>query len=151
MLAPAVILSAHVFPISYGMLTWSKGRAQLRLRVSVHNLHPALEAFTGAHLEMKDEGYTASLLEDYFKGRVELVSAKGRVQPFKVVIQEMGIEELVLTLDAPLKDTKGWRLKNALLFEQSAEQKNYITVERDGQRLGLTFDAQHPVLPLSVP
>lgn len=151
MLTPAAVLQAHVFPISYGLLTWSKGAVQLRLRVSVHNLHPALEAFTGAHMEMKDEGYEAKILEAYFKGRLELLSPKGRVLSFKVVNQEMGIEELVLTLSAPLKDLKGWRLKNALLFEQSADQKNYLTVEGLGQRLGLTFDAQHPVLPLSAP
>ena len=41
-----VVLSAHVFPISYGTLTLAQGIAQLRLRISVHNLHPALEAFT---------------------------------------------------------------------------------------------------------
>ena len=144
-----VVLSAHVFPISYGTLALAEGIAQLRLRISVHNLHPALEAFTGHHLEMKDEGYELRLLDAYFKGRLELVSPNGKVVRFKIVNQEIGIEEIVFTLDAPLKDSKGWRLRNAVLFEQSQNQKNFITIEGEGQRLGLTFDAQHPLLPLS--
>lgn len=144
-----IVLSAHVFPISYGTLTVVKGRVQLRLRVSVHNLHPALEAFTDQHLEMKDEGYESRLLEAYFKDRLELVSPKGKVLRFKMTQQETGIEEMVLTLEAPLKDAKGWWLRDTLLFEQSPAQKNYVTVENNGQRMGLTFDAQHPVLPLT--
>ena len=149
--APAVtaVLSAHVFPISYGTLTALKGVVQLRLRVSVHNLHPALEAFTEHHLEMKDEGYETILLEAYFKDRLELVSPKGQVLRFRLVKQETGIEEMVLTLEAPLKETLGWSLRDALLFEQSPVQKNYMTVDINGHRLGLIFDAQHPVLPLA--
>ena len=146
-----VVLSAHVFPISYGTLALAQGFAQLRLRISVHNLHPALEAFTGGHMEMKDDGYELRLLDAYFKGRLELVSPKGKMVRFKIVNQEIGIEELVFTLDAPLRDPKGWSLRNEVLFEQSPNQKNYLTVEHGGQRLGLTFDAQHPLLPLSAP
>ena len=146
-----VVLSAHVFPISYGTLTLAQGIVQLRLRISVHNLHPALEAFTGGHMEMKDEGYELRLLDAYFKGRLELVSPKGKATRFRIVKQEIGIEEIVFTLDAPLKDSKGWRLRNAVLFEQSQNQKNYLTVEQGGQRSGLIFDAQHPLLPLSPP
>lgn len=146
-----LVLFAHVFPISYETLTLTPGKASLRLRISVHNLHPALEAFIGGHLEMKDAGYEVSLLEAYFKGRLELVSPKGKVIPFKIVAQELGIEENVFTLEAALRDSKGWRLRNAVLFEQSQEQKNYLTVEQGGHRLGLTFDAQHPLLPLSAP
>ena len=144
-------LPAHVFPISYGTLELAKGNARLRLRISVHNLHPALEAFKGGHMEMKDDGYELPLLGAYFKGRLELVSPKGKVVPFRISDQEIGIEEIVFTLDAPLKDSKGWRLRNAVLFEQSDDQKNYLTVEQDGKRLGLTFDAQHPNLPLTAP
>ena len=144
-----VALSAHVFPISYGTLTLTNGSAQLRLRLSVHNLHPALEACTGGHLEMKDDGYELSLLAAYFKGRLELVSPMGKVRRFKIMNQEIGIEEIVFTLEAPLKDPKGWRLRNEVFFEQSQDQKNYLTLEQGGQRLGLTFDAQHPLLPLS--
>lgn len=149
-----VVLSAHVFPISYGTLALTKGVAQLRLRISVHNLHPALEAFTGNHMEMKDDGYELRLLDAYFKGRLELVSPKGKVMRFRIVNQEIGIEEIVFTMeapDAPLKDSRGWRLRNAVFFEQRQDQKNYVTVEQGGQRLGLTFDAQHPLLPLSAP
>ena len=149
-MAPVAVM-AHVFPISYGTLVLTRGNAQLRLRISVHNLHPALEAFTGSHLEMKDEGYDPALLEAYFKGRLELVSTQGKVRRFKILNQEIGIEEIVFTLDSPLKESKGWRLRNAVLFEQSREQKNYLTVEQDGKRSGLTFDAQHPLLPLSAP
>lgn len=144
-----VVLSAHVFPISYGTLALTPGKAQLRLRISVHNLHPALEAFKGGHIEMKDDGYEASLLDAYFKGRLELVSPKGKVMRFEIVNQELGIEEIVFTLEAPLKDSKDWRLRNTVLFEQSRRQKNYITIEVEGRRLGRTFDAQHPLLPLS--
>ena len=146
-----VALSAHVFPISYGTLALAEGIAQLRLRISVHNLHPALEAFTGHHLEMKDEGYELRLLDAYFKGRLELVSPKGKATCFRIVKQEIGIEEIVFTLDAPIKEPKGWRLRNAVLFEQSPDQKNYLTVEQGGQRSGLIFDARHPLLPLSPP
>ncbi len=149
-MAPVAAL-AHIFPISYGTLALTKGNAQLRLRISVHNLHPALEAFTGGHLEMKDEGYDLVLLDDYFKGRLELVSTRGKVVRFKILDQEIGIEEIVFTLGSPLKESKGWRLRNAVLFEQSQDQKNYLTVEQDGKRTGLTFDAQHPLLPLSAP
>lgn len=144
-------LSAHIFPISYGTLTLTPGLVRLRIRISVHNLHPALEAFTGGHLEMKDAGYEVGLLEAYFKGRLELVSPKGKVMPFKIVNQEIGIEEIVFTLEASLQASKGWRLRNAVLFEQSRRQKNYITLEAEGQRLGCTFDMQHPLLPLSAP
>jgi hypothetical protein len=146
-----MLLSAHVFPISYGTLALTKGMAQLRLRISVHNLHPALETFTGGHMEMRDEGYDIGLLEAYFKGRLELVSPTGQVVGFKIVNQEIGIEEVVLTLNAPLIDPVGWRLRNAVLFEQNRRQKNYITIEVERQRLGRTFDAQHPLLPLSAP
>jgi len=146
-----VALSAHVFPISYGTLALTQGIAQLRLRISVHNLHPALEAFTGGHLEMKDEGYELRLLDAYFKGRLELVSPRGKATRFRIVKQEIGIEEIVFTLDAPLKEPKGWSLRNTVLFEQSHDQKNYLTVEQGGQRRGLTFDAQHPLLPLGAP
>lgn len=149
-IAPAT-LSAHVFPISYGTLILTPGKAQLRLRISVHNLHPALEAFTGGHLEMQDEGYQSSLLDAYFKGRLELVSPNGKVVGFEIVNQEIGIEEIVFTLEAPLKDSKDWRLKNTVLFEQSRRQKNYLTIEGGGHRLGRTFDAQHALLPLSAP
>lgn len=144
-----MVMSAHVFPISYGTLALARGIAQLRLRISVHNLHPALEVFTGGHLEMKDDGYDLKLLDAYFKGRLELVWPDGKVVRFKIMNQEIGSEEIVLTLQAPLKTPTDWRLRNAVLFEQSSEQKNYLTVEQDGQRLGLTFDAQHPLLPLS--
>ena len=146
-----VTLSAHVFPISYGTLALTKGNARLRLRIAVHNLHPALEAFKGGHLEMRDDGYELQLLDEYFKERLQLVSPKGKVMPFRIANQEIGIEEIVFTLDASLKDAKGWRLRNAVLFEQSRDQKNYLTVEQDGKRVGLTFDAQHPILPLSAP
>ncbi len=149
-LAPAG-LSAHIFPISYGTLTQANGTVQLRLRISVHNLHPALEAFTGSHLEMKDDGYDVKLLDAYLKGRLELVSPKAKVLHFKAVNQEMGIEEIVFTLQARLNDLKGWSLRNSVLFEQSPDQKNYLTVESAGQRLGLTFDARHPILPLGAP
>jgi hypothetical protein len=144
-------LSAHVFPISFGTLVVTPGSVRLRLRLSVHNLHPALEAFTAGHMEMKDEGYKLPLLEAYFKGRLELVSPKGKATQFKVLDQEIGIEEIVFTLEAPLRNPKGWKLRNAVLFEQSRDQKNYLTVELGGQRLGLTFDAQNPLLPLSAP
>ncbi len=146
-----MVLSGHVFPISYGTLMVLKGTVQLRLRISVHNLHPALEAFTDQHLEMKDEGYESKLLEAYFKDRLELVSPKGKALRFKLVKQETGIEEMVFTLEAPLKNARGWSLRDTLLFEQSPIQKNYVTVETNGARLGLTFDAQHPVLPLVAP
>lgn len=147
----APVLEAHVFPITYGTLLLDKGEARLRLRISVHNLHPALEAFMGGHLEMKDEGYGATLLEAYFKGRLELVPSRGRAVSFRVVGQETGIEEIVITLVVPLKQPRGWQLRNTVLFEQSPGQKNYLTVERGGHRLGLTFDAEHPLLPLSAP
>ncbi len=146
-----VMLSAHVFPISYGTLNLAQGQARLRLRISVHNLHPALEAFTGGHLEMKDEGYGLKLMEAYFKGRLELVSPNSKVIHFKIVNQEVGIEEIVFTLDAPFKNPRGWKLRNTVLFEQSPDQNNYLTLEQGGQRLGLIFNAQHPLLPLSKP
>ncbi|MDE3244492.1 MAG: hypothetical protein KGN80_00280 [Acidobacteriota bacterium] len=142
---------AHVFPISYGTLELTSGKAQLRLRISVHNLHPALEAFTGRHLEMKDEGYDTRLMEAYFKGRLELVPPKGKVLQFRIAQQEIGIEEIVFILKAPLKNPKGWKLRNAVLFEQSRDQKNYVTLEQGGRRLGLIFDAQHPLLSLDAP
>lgn len=142
---------AHVFPISYGTLAVASGKAELRLRISVHNLHPALEAFTGGHLEMKDEGYDTQLMDAYFKGRLELVSPKGKVLQFRIEQQEIGIEEIVFILQAPLKDPTGWKLKNVVLFEQSRHQKNYVTVEQGGRRLGLIFDAQHPLLFLGAP
>lgn len=145
------VLSAHVFPISYGLLNLGGGKARFRLRISVHNLHPALEAFTGSHLEMRDEGYEARLLEAYFKGRLEWISPQGRVVRMRVLHQELGIEEIVFALEAPLPTPKGWKLRNTLLFEQSTEQKNYVTVEEGSHRLGLTFDAQHPVLPVVGP
>ena len=150
----AVELPAHVFPISYGTLELAKGLAHLRLRISTHNLHPALEAFMGRHLEMKDEGYDLSLLEAYFKGRLELVPPKGEAVRFKIGSQEIGIEEIVLILEAPyasLDEPMSWRLRDTVLFEQSRHQKNYLTVEQGGQRRGLIFDAQHPVLPLGAP
>ena len=40
---------------------------------------------------------------------------------------------------------------DTVLFEQSPDQKNYLTVEQGGQRSGLIFDARHPLLPLSPP
>ena len=80
-----------------------------------------------------------------------LVSSKGKVMPFKIVNQEIGIEEIVFTLEASLQASKGWRLRNTVLFEQSRRQKNYLTLEAEGQRLGRTFDMQHPLLPLSAP
>ncbi len=146
-----MVSQAHVFPISHGTLELASGKARLRLRISVHNLHPALEAFTGGHLEMKDEGYDARLMDAYFKGRLELVSPKGRVLRFRIEQQEIGIEEIVFILQAPLKDLMGWKLRNAVLFEQSRDQKNYVTVEQGGRRLGLIFDAQHPLLFLGAP
>ena len=146
-----MVSQAHVFPISYGTLALASGKAQLRLRMSVHNLHPALEAFTRGHLEMKDEGYDTQLMDAYFKGRLELVSPKGQVLRFRIEQQEIGIEEIVFILQAPLKDLKGWKLRNTVLFEQSRDQKNYVTVEQGGRRLGLIFDAQHPLLSLDAP
>jgi hypothetical protein len=71
--------------------------------------------------------------------------------------QEIGLEEMVFTMevpcapDAPGGGPKGWKLRNEVLFEQSHRQKNYVTVEQGGRRRGLTFDAQHPLLPLSAP
>lgn len=152
-MAPAT-LRAHVYPISYGTLELIQGAAKLRMRISAHNLHPALETFTGGHLEMKDGGYELSLLDAYFKGRLELVSPKGKVVGFRIVEQAIGTEEIVLSLEAPAelpKASKGWRLRNTVLFEQSRNQKNYITIEQGGKRRGLIFDAQHPLLPLSAP
>lgn len=147
----SMVSRAHVFPISYGTLAVASGTAQLRLRISVHNLHPALEAFTGGHLEMKDEGYDTRLMEAYLKGRLELVSPKGKALGFRIVQQEIGIEEIVFILQVPLKDPKGWKLRNAVLFEQSRDQKNYVTLEQGGRRLGLIFDAQHPLLSMGAP
>ena len=146
-----VTLTAHIFPISFGTLVLAKNNARLRLRISVHNLHPALEAFTASHMEMKDDGYGLPLLDAYFKGRLELVSPKGKVTRFRVLDQAIGIEEIVFTLEAPLRNSKGWQIRNAVLFEQSQDQKNYLTVELGSRRLGLTFDTQHPLLPLSAP
>lgn len=146
-----VAAPAHVFPISYGTLTLAPGTVQLRLRISVHNLHPALEAFTGGHLEMKDEGYDTKLVDAYFNGRLELVSPKGEILRFRIAQQEIGIEEIVFILQAPLKDPIGWKLRNSVLFEQNQDQKNYITLERGGRRLGLIFDAQHPLISLDAP
>ncbi|MBL0211085.1 MAG: hypothetical protein IPQ13_09280 [Holophagaceae bacterium] len=155
-LAPAA-LPAHVFPISYGTLALAEGQARLRLRISVHNLHPALEAFRGGHLEMKDGGYDPGLLNAYFKGRLEMVPPAGKAVCFKVVGQEIGVEEIVLDMEAErepgasIADPGGWKLRNEVLFERSRRQQNFITVEQGGERRGLTFDPQHPILPLSGP
>ena len=151
LLALAAPLAAHQYPITQGTLTAVPGGVRLRLRLSLHHFHGALEAELQHRVVLKDgEDYAAADLERYFRGRLEL-RQDGTVLPFRVVAQELDPKDLVVVLEAPCADPAAWTLRHTVMFEVSAKQQNLVTVEGLGARRGLAFDRRHPELPLGAP
>ena len=145
----ALPLAAHNYPISHGTLTLLEGGARLKLRLSTHHFHPALERFAQERLAPKDgEAYSVVLLEGYFAKSLQLHGPDGQVLRFSVVKQELDPTDLVLTLEVLAPSLKGWTLKHTVLLESEPKQKNLITVEGLGPRRGLIFDRKHPVQAL---
>lgn len=145
----AAPLAAHDYPVTLGTLTLLPGGVRLHLRLSLHHIQPALERFAQRRLAVQDgEPFDAKLLQAYFKGRLELLDARGHALPFTVVKQDADAEELQLTLEALVPKRKGLKLRDALFFEENPKQANLVTVEGAGERRGLSFDIQHPVLGL---
>lgn len=150
--AAVVSAMAHDYPVTHGVLTLAKGQASLRIRLVLHHLQPELEAFAGRRLALGDgEVFDPALLEAYFRERLVLRDAQGRVQPWRVAAQDTDAFDLVLTLEAPLASARGARLRHTLFFDRHRTQQNLVTVEGLGPRRGLTFDARHPELPLPGP
>lgn len=145
----AVLATAHDYPVTYGVLTLSPGRASLRLRLALHHFQPELEAFAGRRLALKDgEIFEPALLEAYLRDRIVLADGRGRPAAWKAVKQDLDAFDLVLTLEAPLASAKGATLRHTLFFDRSRAQQNLVTVEGLGARRGLTFNAKQPQLPL---
>jgi len=145
----AVPVAAHDYPVTYGVLTVSKGKAAFRLRLTLHHLQPELEAFAGRRLALRDDAvFAPALLEAYFGQQIVLTDGAGREASWKAVKQDMDAFDLVLTLEAPLASAKGARLRHTLFFDRSDKQHNLVTVEGLGARRGLTFTAKAPSLRL---
>lgn len=152
---PALVLTmplvAHQYPVTQGTLTVVEGGVRLKLRLSLHHFHPALEDVVRHRIALKDgEVYAPADLERYFTGRLELKEGE-RVIPFKVVDQELDPRDLVVTLEAPMADAARTALRHTVMFEVSGRQQNLVTVEGLGPRRGLTFDKRHPELTLGAP
>lgn len=142
----ALPLAAHNYPMTHGTLTILEGGARLVLRLPVHHFHPALERFAECRLAPKDgEGYPVELLEGYFRGTLELRTMDGAALTFSVVKQDLDPHDLRVTLEVRAPSLKGSSLRNTILFEAEPKEKNLVTVEGLGPRLGLTFDRKHPV------
>ena len=146
-------LAAHHYALSLGILHVEGKVVKLHLRLFTHDLHPALEAFAGHRIVLKDgEGYDPVLMTAYFKGRLELVGADGKARPFRVATLKGDAKEWIVDCEADLQgaetDLAGLSLHHEVLMEKVPKQKNLVTVEGLGARKGLTFDAKHPLLPL---
>lgn len=145
---PALLLSAplraHQYPVTQATLTVVEGGLRMRLRISLHHFHPALEAFTRHRIALKDgEAYAPAELEAYFRGRLELREGEA-VRPFKVVSQELDPKELLVVLEAAAPAPARLRLRHTVMFEASPRQQNLVTLEGLGERKGFTFDRKHP-------
>ena len=151
LLALAAPLAAHQYPITQATLSAVPGGVRLRLRLSLHHFHAALEAEVQHRIVLRDrEEYAPADLERYFEGRLEL-RKDGTVVPFRVVAQDLDPKDLVVTLEAPCTDPAAWTLRHTVMFEVSGRQQNLVTVEGLGPRRGLTFDRRHAELPLGAP
>ena len=149
---PAVLalvpLAAHQYPITQATLTVVEGGLRMKLRISLHHFHPALEEFIRHRIVLKDgETYAATDLERYFQGRLELTEGD-RVVPFRVISQDLDPKDLTLVLEAVTPDPARLTLHHTLMFEVSSRQQNLVTLEGLGERRGFTFDRKHPEHPL---
>ncbi len=150
-LALALPLAAHQYPVTQATLTFVEGGLRLKLRLSLHHFHAALEDVVRHRIVLKDgEDYAPADLERYFLGRLELKDG-ATVIPFKVVAQELDPKDLSVVLEAAAADATHLILRHTVMFEVSARQQNLVTVEGLGPRRGLTFDKRHPELPLGAP
>lgn len=145
----AIPLTAHNYPLTHGTLQAAPGGLRLTLRLSLHHFHPALEAHLKRHIALKDgEVYAATDLDQYFKGRLELLDGE-TILPFQVVSQTMELKDVVVVLEAATEHPASLKLRHRVMFEVSPKQKNLVTLEGLGTRRGLVFDAKSPVLPLA--
>jgi hypothetical protein len=143
-------LAAHNYPVTHGTLTILPGGARLKLRLSLHHFHPALERFSQKRIALKDdENYEPRLLESYLSSRLVMLTPEGTAVPFSVVKQELDPHDLVLTLEVLSEVVGSCSLKNTVLMETNQHQKNLITVEGLGPRRGLVFDLKTPLQKLN--
>ncbi|MBI3132018.1 MAG: hypothetical protein HYZ13_11885 [Acidobacteria bacterium] len=144
----ALPLAAHQYPITQATLTVVEGGLRMKLRLSLHHFHPALEEFLRHRITLKDgETYAPAELERYFQGRLELLEGK-TVIGFRVVSQDLDPKDLIVVLEAVAPSPSRLSLRHTVLFEVSARQQNLVTLEGPGGRRGFTFDRRHPELPL---
>ncbi|HJW31772.1 MAG TPA: DUF6702 family protein [Holophagaceae bacterium] len=142
-------LAAHQYPVTQATLTVVEGGLRMKLRLSLHHFHPALEAFLRHRISLKDgETYAATDLERYFQGCLELQDG-ATVIPFKVVSQDLDPKDLTLVLEAVAPNPGRLTLRHTVMFEVSSRQQNLVTLEGLGERAGFTFDRKHPEFPLS--
>lgn len=147
----ALPLAAHQYPVTQATLTVVPGGVRLKLRLSLHHFHAALEDVVRHRIALKDaEVYDPADLERYFRGRLELREGE-TVIPFKVVAQDLDPKDLTVTLEAASPDPLRLVLRHTVMFEVASRQQNLVTVEGAGPRRGLTFDKRHPELSLGAP
>ncbi len=141
-------LAAHQYPVTQATLTVVEGGLRMKLRISLHHFHPALEECLRHRIALKDgETYAASELERYFQGRLELKDGETTI-PFKVVSQDLDPKDLTLVLEAVTPNPARLTLRHTVMFEVSSRQQNLVTLEGLGERRGFTFDRKHPEFPL---
>jgi hypothetical protein len=147
----ALPLAAHQYPVTQATLTVVEGGVRLKLRLSLHHFHAALEDVVRHRIVLKDgEVYAPADLERYFQGRLELKDGT-TVIPFKVMAQDLDPKDLTVELEAAAPDPLRMVLRHTVMFEVASRQQNLVTVEGTGPRRGLTFDKRHPELPLGAP
>ncbi len=141
-------LAAHQYPVTQATLTVVEGGLRMKLRISLHHFHPALEDCLHRRIALKDgETYAAADLERYFQGRLELKGGEATL-PFKVIAQELDPKDLTVILEAPAANPARLTLRHTVMFEVSPRQQNLVTLEGMGARRGFTFDRKHPEHPL---